>query len=243
MIADKSKPKDQKNWFGVEDDTPEHDDLTIQVMDNIEKFILRLSHFKLFDFKMEIERQLPGYPPVFPDVICMLYERSIEDVQQFYWHLDEGGKNGFVFYYFDDSDQICSQEVLFYDENFHLDSLYDPNPPIYGRHEIREKLDKFLTRERLICADLEWYSQVPAYHYPLSKLVGTGRSSQIAFEIKPRITSFGAVMRQVQIYRERLNQGHGGRVGIISNDRRFDEQFEQQGFPVLHPDQILLEVD
>jgi hypothetical protein len=39
-----------------------------------------------------------------------------------------------------------------------------------------------------------------------------------------------------------LNEGHGGLVGIITNDRRFDRLFEQQGFPVLHPDQILLGV-
>ena len=59
-------------------------------------------------------------------------------------------------------------------------------------------------------------------------------------EIKPRIDSFGAVLRQINSYKQfRSNQhiknGYDAGYYLFTLDSRFDNQFESQGIKVLHP--------
>ena len=52
-------------------------------------------------------------------------------------------------------------------------------------------------------------------------------------EVKPKIESFGAVLRQVNSYKRFMN--NGDYYYIFTLDSRFDSQFESQGIKVLHP--------
>lgn len=59
-------------------------------------------------------------------------------------------------------------------------------------------------------------------------------------EIKPRIDSFGAVLRQINSYKQfRSNQHikncYDAGYYLFTLDSRFDSQFESQGIKVLHP--------
>ena len=59
-------------------------------------------------------------------------------------------------------------------------------------------------------------------------------------EIKPRIDSFGAVLRQINSYKQfRSNQHikncYDAGYYLFTLDSRFDNQFESQGIKVLHP--------
>jgi hypothetical protein len=66
----------------------------------------------------------------------------------------------------------------------------------------------------------------------------------IIIEIKPNIESFGKVLRQMNLYRERVrNRKHLDGYGrdrriitvLISNDNRYDDVFRSQGIVVYHP--------
>ena len=76
----------------------------------------------------------------------------------------------------------------------------------------------------------------------------------IVFEIKPKINSFGAILRQLRIYEERVNsltrvdygqrftyradesRGYTVPVLLITKDHRYDDQFRRQGIMVEGPD-------
>lgn len=53
-------------------------------------------------------------------------------------------------------------------------------------------------------------------------------------EVKPKIESFGAVLRQINSYKKFTNNMHT-QYYIFTLDSRFDSQFESQGIKVLHP--------
>ena len=53
-------------------------------------------------------------------------------------------------------------------------------------------------------------------------------------EVKPKIESFGAVLRQVNSYKKFMNNVNN-HYYIFTLDSRFDSQFESQGIKVLHP--------
>ena len=53
-------------------------------------------------------------------------------------------------------------------------------------------------------------------------------------EVKPKIESFGAVLRQVNSYKKFINNSNY-HYDIFTLDSRFDSQFESQGIKVLHP--------
>ena len=53
-------------------------------------------------------------------------------------------------------------------------------------------------------------------------------------EVKPKIESFGAVLRQINSYKKFINNMHT-QYYIFTLDSRFDSQFESQGIKVLHP--------
>ena len=53
-------------------------------------------------------------------------------------------------------------------------------------------------------------------------------------EVKPKIESFGAVLRQVNSYKKFINNSNN-HYYIFTLDSRFDSQFESQGIKVLHP--------
>ena len=53
-------------------------------------------------------------------------------------------------------------------------------------------------------------------------------------EVKPKIESFGAVLRQVNSYKKFMKNANN-HYYIFTLDYRFDSQFESQGIKVLHP--------
>ena len=53
-------------------------------------------------------------------------------------------------------------------------------------------------------------------------------------EVKPKIESFGAVLRQVNSYKKFMKNANN-HYYIFTLDSRFDSQFESQGIKVLHP--------
>ena len=53
-------------------------------------------------------------------------------------------------------------------------------------------------------------------------------------EVKPKIESFGAVLRQVNSYKKFMNNVDN-QYYIFTLDSRFDSQFDSQGIKVLHP--------
>ena len=53
-------------------------------------------------------------------------------------------------------------------------------------------------------------------------------------EVKPKIESFGAVLRQINSYKKFMNNVNN-KYYIFTLDSRFDSQFESQGIKVLHP--------
>lgn len=59
------------------------------------------------------------------------------------------------------------------------------------------------------------------------------------FEIKTKITSFGSVLRQLQIYRSRIvreyDQDLISMIFLITDDERFDELFRNQMIEIIHP--------
>ena len=58
--------------------------------------------------------------------------------------------------------------------------------------------------------------------------------SHHVIEVKPKIESFGAVLRQINSYKKFINNRHT-QYYIFTLDSRFDSQFENQGIKVLHP--------
>lgn len=56
-------------------------------------------------------------------------------------------------------------------------------------------------------------------------------SIDVLFEIKPKINSFGSVLRQIKIYQTRGYK----KVILITNDNRFDKFFNEQNITVFHP--------
>ena len=57
-------------------------------------------------------------------------------------------------------------------------------------------------------------------------------------EVKPLIDSFGAVLRQINSYKQfctESNSYSGVKMYLFTLDSRFDAQFESQGIKVLHP--------
>ena len=53
-------------------------------------------------------------------------------------------------------------------------------------------------------------------------------------EVKPKIESFGAVLRQINSYKKFMDNVNN-HYYIFTLDSRFDSQFESQGIKVLHP--------
>ena len=71
---------------------------------------------------------------------------------------------------------------------------------------------------RYVCEDLAWRDIYRNY----------------VIEVKPKIESFGAVLRQVNSYKRFINSSNN-HYYIFTLDSRFDSQFESQGIKVLHP--------
>ena len=65
----------------------------------------------------------------------------------------------------------------------------------------------------------------------------------VAFEIKTKVDSFGGVLRQLRLYKSGRSSAWGRdrdnprleAVVLFTPDKRFDTEFIDQGFPVLHP--------
>lgn len=65
----------------------------------------------------------------------------------------------------------------------------------------------------------------------------------VVFEVKPRIGSFGSLIRQLRLYKDRIDSNgwlldsdrfYNPLVCVITNDDRYDETLQEQGFPVIH---------
>ena len=65
---------------------------------------------------------------------------------------------------------------------------------------------------------------------------------RVDFEVKPVVRSFGEVLRQLRLYQEGYSARYGGSsyprwhvTCLFTPDARFDAQFFEQGFAVMHP--------
>ena len=70
----------------------------------------------------------------------------------------------------------------------------------------------------------EYVSEIGGHRYLINHVI----------EVKPKIESFGAVLRQINSYKKFINNRHT-QYYIFTLDSRFDSQFENQGIKVLHP--------
>ena len=70
----------------------------------------------------------------------------------------------------------------------------------------------------------KYVSEIGGYRYFINHVI----------EVKPKIESFGAVLRQVNSYKKFMNNANN-QYYIFTLDSRFDSQFESQGIKVLHP--------
>jgi len=60
--------------------------------------------------------------------------------------------------------------------------------------------------------------------------------SRYFIEIKPKIKNFGATLRQLKLY---ISYGYEGRAYLLTQDQRFNEEFENQGIKVISPNKRL----
>ena len=58
----------------------------------------------------------------------------------------------------------------------------------------------------------------------------------LGIEIKPYVYDFGNILGQLNEYRSRLDDVT---IVLLTDDDRWDEEFEEMGYIVLHPKQIL----
>ena len=70
----------------------------------------------------------------------------------------------------------------------------------------------------------KYVSEIGGYRYFINHVI----------EVKPKIESFGAVLRQINSYKKFMNNVDN-HYYIFTLDSRFDSQFESQGIKVLHP--------
>ena len=70
----------------------------------------------------------------------------------------------------------------------------------------------------------KYVSEIGGYRYLINHVI----------EVKPKIESFGAVLRQVNSYKKFM-KNQDNQYYIFTLDSRFDSQFESQGIKVLHP--------
>ena len=70
----------------------------------------------------------------------------------------------------------------------------------------------------------KYVSEIGGYRYFINHVI----------EVKPKIESFGAVLRQVNSYKKFMKNANN-HYYIFTLDSRFDSQFESQGIKVLHP--------
>ena len=70
----------------------------------------------------------------------------------------------------------------------------------------------------------KYVSEIRGYRYFINHVI----------EVKPKIESFGAVLRQINSYKKFMNNANN-QYYIFTLDSRFDSQFESQGIKVLHP--------
>ena len=70
----------------------------------------------------------------------------------------------------------------------------------------------------------KYVSEIGGYRYFINHVI----------EVKPKIESFGAVLRQVNSYKKFM-KNQDNQYYIFTLDSRFDSQFESQGIKVLHP--------
>ena len=59
--------------------------------------------------------------------------------------------------------------------------------------------------------------------------------SRYFIEIKPKIDNFGTTLRQLKLY---ISYGYEGRAYLLTEDQRFNEEFENQGIKVIKPPQV-----
>ena len=55
----------------------------------------------------------------------------------------------------------------------------------------------------------------------------------VCVEIKPEVDSFGKVLRQLNIYRSRMDSE--SRIVLVTHDTRYDEPFKKQRVDIYHP--------
>ena len=65
---------------------------------------------------------------------------------------------------------------------------------------------------------------------------------RIYIEVKPKIDSFGATLRQINTY-QRLVRGSNGNIYLFTEDLRFKEEFESQDIKVISPPERQSQLD
>lgn len=119
---------------------------------------------------------------------------------------------------------------------------HSETPLLYGHHKDPDAYyahaREWFTIHCGVCehqleTDKKWYSKDE-----LREFVSTykqrdcyGGYFKIVFEIKPEIKSFGEVLRQLNLYKERAEPSD---IFLITPDERFDSQFEGQNIRVVH---------
>jgi hypothetical protein len=106
---------------------------------------------------------------------------------------------------------------------------------IYPKIGIFEPIERIWSEEPILTQNrfiVGYWDIVAATEYNPERY-GSGEDGYLFYhiEVKPKILSFGKVLRQLKTYWEYQNRD----VYLYTPDRKFDAAFESQGIKMIHP--------
>jgi hypothetical protein len=245
------KKNELNRWFDEEDFTPEHDQMMVALMQNFKDYCLPFIDAPKgsnITWKIEGECGIGGYPIIYPDAIVhAMFDfnhdlSTIEDiVLEYTWEMEDSNGTRVVKNCGLSFEGRCSRcgvrcSALLSVETYRgFIDKYD-GWEIKGEYKVDKK--NILKFENL----LRHYADNDVLAADVKKNVPHDDNSamKVILEIKPRIISFGSVLRQLQLYKSRSKESV---IILITKDARYDSLFEEQGFKVIHPNLPELPVD
>lgn len=232
-----TKNKTMERFFDESDFTPSHDEMFADLIVNWKEYFLSiLKHSFPIRVEGDIEGEpiLAGYPPLFPDAIAtgIIYENHTS--KPLIVTFPEWTE------WIEYSSRICYKCAICDRENFHETQLgHRPHEPYFWRESELEKskaMESFkkeleLWEKQKSDIITDW--QKPRYWKDFCSIV----KFKVIFEIKPYKESVGRILRQLNIYRSRIDQTDGESVYtvLITPDATFDKLFKSQGVIAVRP--------
>lgn len=242
--------KNATRFFDEEDFTSDHDKVFLELLDKWQELLHRVPGVPVFtgiaDGEIVGEPVAKGYPPVFPDALAsgkFVNDHTKIPVRVTFitgtgtsmegYPTGNGYGRGKRVVQFGCAGEGCQRGSYeeFESEPF---SSWSASPEQKADYETRNAAALVKWEQEQTQSSKFWTTPCP------------GREFTAIFEIKPKVDSFGRVLRQLQLYRTRYEQerdtkmgyerryGEWFRVILVTPDHRYDEQFLSQGFPVLH---------